>query len=337
MCDTRFAAGAAAADAPGGFDGFGEERRPGSLPTDVPSPQFKGVGDVVAPTLEVYRKHFLLVGLLVLVTTLPPVVLQYVAADVLGWSLYEVSYVGPGAESGGIAAESGGIGAEAGGLALAVRALGGGALYWLLSLLGAAALSGALCYAVVEIQRTGSARAGDCLRWGLAKTPKIFGVSVAVMLALYALPAAALGALGIVSVPLALVAFLLMLLPWVVVTLTLSLAAPAAAVENRGVFGALKRSAELTKGVKGLLFLTYFIWWLVVTVLNLVVTRSFAHGGAGDGSAPELFTALVIQTLVGGMLNASMSVLTVYTFLGVLNERRQGFAASALAAGPGAR
>jgi hypothetical protein len=336
MCDTSFAAGPApgagergghGADA-GGFDGFGEERRAGALPTDVPSPQFKGVSDVVAPTLEVYRKHFVPVGLLVLATTLPLVFVQYAFADALGGS-YEV------AEDAG-ESETGGIGARAGGFGLAWA--GGGMLYWLLSVLGAAALSGALACAVVEIQRTGAARAGDCLRWGLAKMPKVFVVTAAISLATYALPAVVLAVLAAALGPQpALIVLLLMVLPWVALTLTLSLAVPAAAVENQGVVGSLARSAELTKGFKGLLFLTYFMWWVAVAVLKLVLSWSFSHGGAGDGSAPGLFTALVIRTLVDGMLNASMSVLTVYIFLGVLNERRQNFAASASAAGPGAR
>src|ERR1700754_1209786 len=87
MCDTRFGEragdageGASASgaysggfDAAGeGFNAFGEQVRHGALPTDIPSPQFKGVGDVLSPTLKVYRTNFLLVGLLVLVTTLPP-------------------------------------------------------------------------------------------------------------------------------------------------------------------------------------------------------------------------------------------------------------------------
>lgn len=345
MCDTRFAGGPApGADSRGGpgagggfdgfgagvggFDGFGEERRAGALPTDVPSPQFKGVGDVVAPTLEVYRKHFVLVGLLVLATTLPLVVIQYVFADFFGGSFGVVGDIDRSGE-----AETGGIGAVAGGLGAA----GGRVLYWLLTALGAAALSGALACAVVEIQRAGAARAGDCLRWGLAKMPKIFAVTAVVSLAVYGLPAVALTVLAAVIGPLAIILFLLMVLPWVVLTLTWSLAVPAAAVENRGVAGSLTRSAELTRGFKGLLFLTYFMWWVVVVVLKLVVSWSFAHGGAGDGSGTGLFTALVIQTLLDGMLNASMSVLTVYIFLGVLNERRQGFAAAAFAAGPGAR
>ena len=300
-----------------GFDPAGGGARAGGLPTDIPSPQFKGVGDVISPTLEVYRKHFTLVGLLVLTTTLPLAVLQYAAASAV---------ISGSFEGGGIGGPSGGGMAVSGGGAL---------LYWLLSMLGSALLSGALAYAVVEIQRTGAAAAGASLRWGLGKMLKIFAVLIVGTL-LYIGPFVLLGllafllslALGPAAFPLALIGFLALLLPWVVMMLMFSLAVPAAAIENRGVIESLSRSAELTKGFKGLLFLTYFLWWLVIIVLTLVVTWSFAY----DGEASLM--ALVVQTVVGGMLNSSMSVLTVYIFLGILNERRQGFETHALTPEP---
>src|SRR5687768_14028756 len=43
----------------------------------IPAPPFKSVGDVLSPMLAVYRKHFTLVGILVLLTTLPQGLLQY--------------------------------------------------------------------------------------------------------------------------------------------------------------------------------------------------------------------------------------------------------------------
>src|ERR1044071_2919405 len=88
LCDTRFDAhgpfGASAAGEPfvSGAESsgdFGGRAREGALPTDIPSPRFLGVGDVVSPTLKVYRKNFVLVGKLVLATTLPLAFLQCVA------------------------------------------------------------------------------------------------------------------------------------------------------------------------------------------------------------------------------------------------------------------
>src|SRR5688572_9837338 len=137
MCDARLGAppphaeesrGAGESSAPSGdAHGFGAS-------ADIPSPPFKGMGDVVSPTLEVYRKNFLLVGILVAVATPPATLLQY----------------------GVLLAMSGETGAP-------VEIVGGGLLTastatWLLtgllSFAGTALLSGALVYAVVDIQRT---------------------------------------------------------------------------------------------------------------------------------------------------------------------------------------
>jgi uncharacterized membrane protein len=143
-------------------------------------------------------------------------------------------------------------------------------------------------------------------------------------------PVLVLGATAALLGPLAVIAFLLMVLPWIIVTLTFSVAVPVAAIENRGVIESLTRSAELTRGHKGLIFLTYFLWGVVITLLNLVTTLSFYYGGGGEGTLP----ALLVQMLVDGMLSSSMFVLTVYVFLGILSENRQGFAARAYAPGP---
>ena len=330
MCDTRFdAPGSAGAADPFGTSQepfgasaetswseaepsatYGEQPRAGALPTDIPSPHFKGVGDVVAPTLQVYRKHFILIGQLVLATTLPLALLQCVA------------YVLINSEEWADGVRAPGLGA----FALTAGAVGG-VVYWLLTLLGNAVLTGALACAVVELQRTGAARAVECLRWGLTKMFKLIGVSVLGAVIAYVCPAFALGLMVVLLGPVAFIGLLLMILPWIVLMLTFSLAAPAAAVENRGVFGSFARSAELTKGFKGLLFVTYFLWWIAICVLTLLVTYSFSYGEEGGSLA-----GLVVQTLVGGMLNSSMTVLTIYIFLGILNEQRHGFGARAYAA-----
>src|SRR5687767_3674260 len=264
MCDSRLGAGGeegrdyARGAGEGGYGGYGEETRAGALPTFIPSPRFQGVGDVLGPTLEVYRKHFLLVGLLVLATTLPQALLQYAAA-----AAFSTASFGP--EDDGISAASGGL-ALAAGSAVSVLSV-------LLMRLGGSALSGALAYAVVGLQRTGAARAGGCLRWGLRKMLRVFSVSVVSALIMYAIPGFLILMLSVALGPLALIlGFLVMLLPWVVLTLMFSLAVPAAAVEGRGIIESMARSVELTKGFRGLIFLTYFLWWIAIIVLNLVIT-----------------------------------------------------------------
>jgi hypothetical protein len=313
MCDSRLDGSAQpGAESSGPSDFYGEGPRAGALPTDIPAPHFQGVGDVLAPTLEVYGKNFLLVVTLVLATTLLPS-LMYAAFTYLMRSRMLDS------------------GAGGGGELLSIYVIGpavvGGAVYWILEMIGSAVLSGALAYAVIELQRTGAVRAADCLRWGLGKMLKVIGVTMICMI-IYAAPFVVVAASTYFLGPIGFILFLLMILPWIVLMLTFSMAVPAAVVENRGVFESLSRSAELTKGFKGLIFLTYFLWWVLVIVLNLIISSSFSYAGGGS------ITGLVLQMLISGLLSSSTHVLTVYIFLGILKERGRGFGSPAYAPNP---
>ena len=310
MCDRRFEAPGRAGDADYSGDSWGWSGEPagrswpgedstargdagpsaGVGPDDIPSPPFKGAGDVFAPTLEVYRKHFVLVGLLVLVTTLPAALLQYGLSRAM------------------MHAVEGGFPGELPGLFRLMPVLN--LVLWLLSVAGLALLSGSLVYAVIDIQRAGRASAAACLRRGLEALPRVFLVVL-----LYKL----------VTV----VGLVLFIVPGVVFMLMYAVAVPLAVTEGRGPFEALKRSAALTDGFKGLIFLTYFLWWLLMAALTLVVTWSFVYSGA-----LEPLPALLLLSTVTGMLNSSMDVLTTYIFLGLLNERAHGFETRAFTPGP---
>jgi hypothetical protein len=314
MCDSRLGApenfGAAAAAE---FHTPGGEAREGALPTDIPSPHFKGVGDVIAPTLEVYRKHFPLVGLLVLATALPLAVMQYGAYLVTTSGLVATSGLGSTMDER--------VGTFGGGAVFAA-AVFGGALYWLVILLGNSLLSGALVYAVVEVQRTGAARAADCLRWGLKKLPKVVALNFLYAALVYGVGFVLLFAtVATLGVGFAFLLFLLLALPWIALSLMFSLIVPVAVAENCGVIESFRRSAELTRGYKGLIFLTYFLWGIAISVVSLVITFSFAFNGGGASAVGGLF----LQTLVGEMLKSTTFVLTAYIFLGILNESRHGF------------
>lgn len=119
----------------------------------VPSPPFKRAGDVVSPMLAVYRKHFTLVGILVLAVTMPEALLRYFVVDFTG------------------------AGAMLTGVGMSFTSVQGW-LLWLLALAGSALLSSALVYAVIDLQCKGSAAAGQCLARGLKVLPKVYPVTV---------------------------------------------------------------------------------------------------------------------------------------------------------------
>lgn len=256
---------------------------------DIPSPLFKGAGDVISPMLAVYRKHFTLVGILVLVATVPEALLQYGVIDFT---------------TAGIT-----MGDGTGGGHLVGRGMVN-VLLWLLTMAGGALLSGSLVYAVVDLQRTGRASAGECLSRGLKVLPKVFLVTL-----LYSL---------VMSI-----GYILLIVPGIIFSLMYAVCVPVAIIEGRGPMDALNRSKALTSGYKGLLFITYFLWGLLVFVLNIVVTMSFTNSGRFD-----LLPTLLLQTAVLGMLNSSLHVLTVYIYLGLLRERQSGFQTGAFTHGP---
>jgi uncharacterized membrane protein len=252
---------------------------------DIPAPPFKNMGDVLSPTLAVFRKHFTLVGIFVLLATVPEALVRYSVVDFT--------------RAGGALALAG----------TNVFGSQGGLLWQLVSMAGTSLLSGSLVYAVVDLQRAGRASAGECLSRGLSAWPKVFLLTLLYTLIIRA-------------------GYALLIVPGVILSLMFAVCVPAAVVEGLGPVAALKRSCELTKGYRGRIFITTFLWGLLILVLNWFLTRSFAGGAQLD-----LLPTLLTQTAVLGMLNASAHVLTVYVYLGLLRERGSRSQADAFAHG----
>jgi hypothetical protein len=301
MCGSNLGTQRADYDSSRPFSAGDTPPREGALPTDIPSPYFKGVGDVVSPTLEIYRKHFLLVGALVFVAALPVVFLQYgsyilVAAQTAAMDLETASFSDP-------------EGAAIVSLA-ALYGAGAAVLTILVSMAGNAFLTGALVYGVVELQRTGEAKIGDCISWGVRKFPIMFVANLLYWLIL-------------------MVGYVLLVVPGVIFSLMFCLTMTIVAAEARGPIDALKRSYELTKGYKGLVFLTFFLWGILIFVLTTIVNGSFAFAGNW------YIGSLLIQTLLSNMLQSSTIVLTIFIYLGLLNEARTGFSTRSFTSAPG--
>ncbi len=87
-------------DGDAGAGGPSARHAPGD---DTPAPPFEGAGDVLSPMLAVYRKHFTLVGTLVLVAMVPEALLQF---GVMGLVTPGAVLEGPGSAGIGSAARS---------------------------------------------------------------------------------------------------------------------------------------------------------------------------------------------------------------------------------------
>lgn len=251
----------------------------------VPSTRFGGAGDVIEPMLEVFRKHFPLVLILVVVVTSAEVLLRYLL----------MVAISPSAE---VADAAKVLPACA---VFASDTMSGGVAVWLVSQAASALLTGSLTYAVLDLQHAGASSAGACLRRGLKSLPKVFLIKL-----MYTVATA--------------VGYFVFIVPGVILSLKFALAVPAAVAENEGTFESFGRSSELTDGYKGLVFVTYFLWGLAVTAIGLVVSFSFTYGGQHNSLA-----SVVTQALLQSVLNSTVAVLTVFIFLGLLHERGEGF------------
>ncbi|HEX8118643.1 MAG TPA: hypothetical protein VF521_15315, partial [Pyrinomonadaceae bacterium] len=125
--------------------------------------------------------------------------------------------------------------------------------------------------------------------------------------------------------------YILLIVPGIIFSLMFSVSVPAAIVERLGAVDAMRRSYELTKGYKGLIFITYFLWWLLIAGLNIVITWSFS---GNRGPSLDLLPSMIVQTAATGMLNSTLHVLIVFIYLGLLRERRSGFSTHTFTHGP---
>jgi len=262
----------------------------------VPQVRFEGAADVIGPMLEVFRKHFQLVLILVVVVTSAEVLLRYLLARAVSQDAQFVD-----ATTGVLSSNI-----------FSPLWLPGVGPAWLVSVAASALLTGSLAYGVLDLQTAGATSAGACLRRGLKSLPKLF------LIALICKVATTFG-------------YAMLVVPGVLVSLVLAVAIPAAVAENRRTFESLNRSSELTNGHKRLIFATYFLWGLAVIAVSYVVAYSFTYGGQRGSLA-----AVAAQALVNGVLDSTTAVLSVFIFLGLLNEKGQGLDARVFAQGPAA-
>jgi hypothetical protein len=104
----------------------------------------------------------------------------------------------------------------------------------------------------------------------------------------------------------------LLVVPGVMLLLAWSVTFPALVLEDRGVFAAFRRSADLTRGKRWSIFLLLFLVTLVVMVIELVLFAIF--GGFHGLLAPrQSLTAVALMTLLsvvtapfGAVLNTAL-------------------------------
>jgi hypothetical protein len=90
---------------------------------------------------------------------------------------------------------------------------------------------------------------------------------------------------------------LLLIVPGVILALAWSVSFPALVLEDRGVFAAFRRSADLTRNKRWSIFLLSFLVSLVIVIIELVLFAIFG-GFRGLLSPQPSMTSLVLSALL---------------------------------------
>jgi hypothetical protein len=177
------------------------------------------------------------------------------------------------------------------------------------NLIGLTILQGALIYGSIRTLDGNPATLGDCLKVGAKRWLPMLGLLILMGLGMF---------LGL----------LLLVVPGILLILRWSVAAPALVMEGRGIQGSMGRSADLTQGRRGSIFLLFLVLWILVVVCEAAMI-GVAGGFRGLLAMPPAVT-LIATPLLATLTNAVWPVLMAALFQ-QLRDSREGGAPETLA------
>jgi hypothetical protein len=196
----------------------------------------------------------------------------------------------------------------------------------LISIVGNAALQGSVIYASVSDLSGKRVGFGDAIGTGLRYFLPLFCIGLIVGICCF-------------------FGYLIFIVPGVLLGLAWCVAAPAEVVERTGIFGALSRSADLTRNHRGAIFALVIIFAVAVFVVQMVMNAigqiafglsGSLSGGVGAGSLPpglrnmitaQSLVAVVMQVVIASLASAGLA--SVYF---ELRQIKEGVGAEQLAA-----
>ncbi|HEY4031800.1 MAG TPA: glycerophosphoryl diester phosphodiesterase membrane domain-containing protein [Caulobacteraceae bacterium] len=121
---------------------------------------------------------------------------------------------------------------------------------------------------------------------------------------------------------------MLLIVPGIILATAWSVAMPALVLENRGVFGAFKRSAELTRHKRWSIFLLFFLVFLIFAVVDVVLLALFGgfHGLVSRGPS-------ITNTVLSSLLSVITIPFGAVLYAALFNRLRgnEGYGAEAVA------
>jgi hypothetical protein len=172
---------------------------------------------------------------------------------------------------------------------------------WLLKLAGEALLSTALIYAVVIFLRTGAdPTIADSYRWGFKKWGRVILCIISFNV---------ITALGYVA----------LIIPGIIWSLMYALVIPVVVIEDKLVMDSFNRSRDLTKNYRGQIFLTQFLFGIIIFGATFITTHSLS----GKQGVESSFLFVVAQGLTAQLLKSSYTMLSLFIYLGILSDLKQ--------------
>ena len=161
------------------------------------------------------------------------------------------------------------------------------------------AAMGAVVYGTVSYLRGGPAGLGECLSRGFAAVIPVILVAILITI---------MGAIGM----------MLLIIPGIIVFVITAAAVPAAVVERPGIWGSIKRSAELTKGNRWRIFALIVIFYIAVMGIGWILGILGLPVLVPDGS----LLAIVVLYVWSGITTAFFAVFgaVIYHDLRVAKE-----------------
>jgi hypothetical protein len=181
---------------------------------------------------------------------------------------------------------------------------------WLFSVVGGLismgftyTLQGAVTRGAVVSLNGGKASFSDCLQTGV----QVF------------LPAIAIAILSGLGITLGLI---LLIVPGIILMLAWCVAIPVRVMERRGVTAALARSAELTRGHRGSLFLFFIVFAVVYFVLAMLIGAVFGAVALAMGPENIMLGSLLTQPILTAVVSivSSSFVASIYYELRTIKE-----------------
>jgi hypothetical protein len=160
-----------------------------------------------------------------------------------------------------------------------------------------------LFYSLLKVIQTGNAPGlNEAYLWSLSKLPKL-----------------ALAA--VISWLLTMLGFVLLIIPGIILSIVFSLVYPVAVFEKGSAIDALRRSAYLTRGHRGSIFLAYVVIFLLVAVISMCIS------GVGSIFFINGFRFWPLEaaiSVVSDIFAEAFTVLSFVIYLGILRTLESG-------------